>query len=85
MIKDHDRVMQLLNIVEKTSGAVPGFTHIISDAMAELREINEGLRKQKEVEQGKPVTPAPVEGGSTPTEAEVDSQTNSKLTPTRRI
>lgn len=60
MIKDTGRVMDLLTIVEKVANVAPGLNHITSEAMAELREIHENIRKTKEAEQNKPVTPAPV-------------------------
>lgn len=56
---DIDRVNKLLQAVEGVTKIAPGYTHIIGEAMAELREINEGIRKHKLVEQNKPVTPAP--------------------------
>lgn len=59
MLQNPDRVLQLLTIVEKVAGAAPGLTHISGEAMAELREIHERLRKTKLAEQNKPVTPAP--------------------------
>lgn len=55
---DADRVLQLLNIVEKTTVVAPGYNHLIGEAMAELRQINEDVRKANEVKQGRPVTPA---------------------------
>lgn len=56
--KDFDRVLMLLNIVEKVSTVAPGYMNITSEAMAELREINEGLRQQKEAAQGRVPQPA---------------------------
>ena len=62
---DYDRASALLNIVEKISTVAPGYTYISSEAMAELREMNEAVRKTKLKEQGLPVTPA-VFGDGTP-------------------
>lgn len=55
---DAVRVLQLLNIVEKTTTVAPGYNHLIGEAMAELRQINEDVRKANEVAKGRPVTPA---------------------------
>jgi hypothetical protein len=54
----------LLNIVEKVSTVAPGYSHITSEAMAELREMNEGLRKESLKEKGLPITPAVVGDGT---------------------
>lgn len=45
---DIARVSQLLDIVEKTTKVYPGFTHLISEAGSELREINEKLKEKAE-------------------------------------
>lgn len=60
MIKDAGRIQALLGIVEKVTTVMPGATHIISEAMSELRLLNEGIRKEHEAEANKPVTPAKV-------------------------
>lgn len=60
MIKDAGRIAALLGIVEKVTTVSPGMTHIISEAMAELRLLNEGIRKEHLAEANKPVTPAAV-------------------------
>lgn len=74
-IKDPHRVAALFDVVEKQAKGHPGFVHIGSEASAELREINEHIRKKHEEEKHQRITPAPVEGGSQPTEAEVDAKT----------
>lgn len=73
-IKDTARTLALLEIVERVSKVSPGFVHLSGDAMVELREIEEHIRKTKLAEQGLPVTPPPVPGGSTPTDAPVDAK-----------
>lgn len=57
---DFDRVLKLLSIVEKVSTVVPGYTHLSGEALSELRQIDQDIRKAKEAAQGLPVTPAPV-------------------------
>lgn len=60
MIRDIDRIHALFHIVEKVATVAPGFVHISSEAMAELRQLDEAIRKNREIEKGQPVTPAPV-------------------------
>lgn len=40
---DTDEVHKLLQIPQLVSGVGPGFQHILTEAMARLREINDGL------------------------------------------
>lgn len=58
MAFDFERTAMLLHIVEKVSVVAPGYTHITAEAMAELRQMNEDLRKAKEEQQGRSPTPA---------------------------
>lgn len=69
MIKDPARVSALLDIVHKVAGVGPGYTHISSEAMAELRQVEEEIRKGKLKEQGRPVTPAQFGDEGSPPEA----------------
>lgn len=48
---DADKVSKLLKVVEKVAIVAPGFTYISSEAMNQLRAINEGLQKKIEAEQ----------------------------------
>lgn len=76
-IKDPARVAALFDIIEKQAKGHPGFVNIGSEASAELREINEHIRKTHEKEKHQPITPAPVgeNDASKPTEAAVDAKT----------
>lgn len=76
-IKDPARVAALLDIVEKQSKGHPGFVFIGSEASAELREINEHIRKKHLEEKHQSITPAPVgeDDASKPTEASIDAKT----------
>jgi flagellar biosynthesis/type III secretory pathway protein FliH len=40
---DYERAAALLNIVQLVAGVAPGFTSISSEAMAELKEMNDTL------------------------------------------
>lgn len=57
---DFDRVAKLLTIVKDVAGVAPGFVYISGEAMAELRQIDQDIKKAKQAAQGQPVTPAPV-------------------------
>lgn len=78
---DFGRVGQLLSIVESVSKVGPGFTHITSEAMAELRQVNEDIRRYREVKQGLAPSPAPVGdvGSPAPIEGAESSKTNTAL------
>jgi hypothetical protein len=84
-IKDTARTLALLEIVERVSKVSPGFVHLSGDAMAELREIEENIRKTKLAEQNLPVTPPPVPGGSTPTDTPVDAKSPIPPRPVRNV
>lgn len=55
---DVSRVQALLSVVKSVTEVAPGFNYLIGEAMAELRQINENVRKANEVAKGLPVTPA---------------------------
>lgn len=74
MIKDAGRAAALLDLVEKVANVAPGFSHISSEAMAELRLINEGIRKAHEEESGLPITPATVGDAESPKAPSVSAQ-----------
>jgi hypothetical protein len=57
---DFDRALKLMNVVKEVATTAPGFVHISSEAMAELRELDQEIRKHKQRQQNQPVTPAPV-------------------------
>ena len=50
--KDVSRITALLNIVEKVSTVAPGYMHIVSEAMAELRLFNTAISDAKTKERG---------------------------------
>jgi hypothetical protein len=53
-----DRVSDLLNIVEKVAKSAPQFMNISGEAMAELREIDAAIRKEKVGDLPPPPAPA---------------------------
>jgi len=53
-----DRVSDLLNIVEKVAKSAPQFMNISGEAMAELREIDAAIRKEKVGDAPPPPAPA---------------------------
>lgn len=57
---DFDRISKLCTIVEQISKVAPGYVSISGEAMAELRQIDEDIRKAKLADQDLPITPAPV-------------------------
>jgi hypothetical protein len=48
---DTDEVHKLLQIPQLVSGVGPGFSHILTEAMARLREINDGLGRATQPKQ----------------------------------
>jgi len=59
-IENPDRVLALLNVVEKVTTVAPRCTYLLADAMAELHKLDETIRRTKELEANRPVTPDPV-------------------------
>lgn len=51
---DTDEVHKLLQIPQLVSGVGPGFQHILAEAMARLREINDGLGRATKPQELKP-------------------------------
>lgn len=51
---DTDEVHKLLQIPQLVSGIGPGFSHILTEAMARLREINDGLGRATKPQEMKP-------------------------------
>jgi hypothetical protein len=58
-LENPERIAGLLNVVEKVTTVAPNCTYILSEAMAELHKLNEGIRRAREQEQRMPVTPDP--------------------------
>lgn len=63
---DYERANILLDIVTKVANASPGFTSLSGEAMAELRVMNEDLRKAAEIKAGREPTPAQYGDGTAP-------------------
>lgn len=75
MTVDMDRAYKLCCLVRELTGVGPGYENLRGEALAELREMNEYVRKQKLKEQGKPVTPAPYGDKESPPPAQVPTGT----------
>lgn len=56
---DYERAFMLLSIVEKVSTVAPGYTAITGEAMAELRQMNQGILDAQAKARGEAPPPAP--------------------------
>lgn len=70
---DYDRIDALLDIVAKVASTAPGYTHIQSAAMAELKIINDEIKAVATANVGPPTDPLALKSVSEPEKGGIPS------------